>query len=570
MFQDQITNRVCRAMLASVATLGTVLTLGLSGASAADPIVRDAEFYVLQAQHGEQWAADDRELDAQLQAFRANNGGKPPNILYILIDDIGFGDLGSKTLNMVRGYETPAINKIARQGMRLARMYTEPSCTPTRVAFVTGRQPYRNGMGNTAVDISGFGLAGKEVTIAEILSESGYNTAHIGKWHMGDIKEAWPNQQGFDFAAFPIHQQGQLTIFHDDAADEEVSIGIGSNNYDARYTIDGWLRTDASSMVTGVEGNRDENVREVHMEPGERWNEAKYHEMNVRYQNQTMEQLRKLAKDDKPFFLQYWPLYPLVGPRTTTDQYTTPNGGTYVEKMKLVDQWIGELMDEMETLGVADNTIVIVMGDNGHFTKYSPQSGYTPMIYRGGKGATTEGGVRVDAFVRWPGMIEADSVVGDIVHVSDLFTTIARLGGANGEIPTDRVIDGIDQTSLLLNGETHGRRDFVFLYNIDKLEAVVKEQYKLAIPGGNIDNAVLADFYDLFRDPQERKPVSTEIGAWGGAKFVRMIQRHMKRKAKYPDEGPATGVPYEGIDNLRPESKSAVKEFLFMMKSPEK
>ncbi len=159
--------------------------------------------------------------------FAQTNGGKPPNILYILVDDIGFGDLGSKTLNVIRGYETPSINKVAREGMRLARMYTEPSCTPTRVAFMTGRQPYRNGMGNTAVDISGFGLAGKEVTLAEILSESGYNTVHIGKWHMGDIKEAWPNQQGFDFAAFPIHQQGQLTIFHDDAADEEVSIGIG-------------------------------------------------------------------------------------------------------------------------------------------------------------------------------------------------------------------------------------------------------------------------------------------------------------------------------------------------------
>ena len=568
MAQNQIMNRVCHAMLASVATLGILLTFGLNGALAADPIVRDAEYYVLQAQHGEQWAADDRELDAQLQAFRANNGGKPPNILYILVDDIGFGDLGSKTLNVIRGYETPSINKVAREGMRLARMYTEPSCTPTRVAFMTGRQPYRNGMGNTAVDISGFGLAGKEVTLAEILSESGYNTVHIGKWHMGDIKEAWPNQQGFDFAAFPIHQQGQLTIFHDDAADEEVSIGIGSNNYDARYTIDGWLRTDASSMVTGVEGNRDENVREVHMEPGERWNEAKYHEMNVRYQNQAMEHLRKLAKDDKPFFLQYWPLYPLTGPRTTTDQYTTPNGGTYVEKMKLVDQWIGELMDEMETLGVADNTLVIVMGDNGHFTKYSPQSGYTPMIYRGGKGSTTEGGVRVDAFVRWPGMIEADTVAGDIVHVTDLFTTISRLGGATERIPRDRIIDGIDQTALLLNGDTHGRRDYVFLYNINKLEAVVKEQIKLAIPGGNIANAILADFYDLYRDPQEKYPVSTEIGAWGGAKFVRMVQRHLARKQKYPDEPPAIGKPYDGIDNLRPESVKAVQEFLFMTQTP--
>ncbi len=548
-------------------TIALALTLCAAAAQARD-IVRDAEYYILEAQHGERWAAQDEELDQKLAAFRERNGGKPPNIFYILIDDIGFGDLGSATLNAIRGYETPAINEIAEEGMRLARMYTEPSCTPTRVAFMTGRQPYRNGMGNTSVDISGFGLAGKEVTLAEVLSEVGYNTVHIGKWHMGDIKEAWPNHQGFDYAAFPIHQQGQLTIFNDDAADEEVSIGIGDNNYSGRYTLDGWLRTDASSMVTGVEGDRGENVREVHMRPGERWNEAKYHEMNVRYQNQTMEHLRRLAKEDEPFFLQYWPLYPLTGPRTTTDEYTTPNGGNYVEKMKLVDQWIGELMAEMDELGIADNTLVIVMGDNGHFTKYSPQSGYTPMVFRGGKGSTTEGGVRVDAFVRWPGMIEADSVVGDMVHVTDLFMTIARLGGAMGEVPTDRIIDGIDQTALLLEGETQGRRDYVFLYNINALEAVVKEQYKLAIPGGKIDNAILADFYDLFRDPQERYPVSTEIGAWGGAKFVRMLQRHLQRKAKYPDEGPATGMPYDGIDNLRPESEAAVQEFLFMMQSP--
>ncbi|MGB5223816.1 MAG: sulfatase-like hydrolase/transferase, partial [Arenicellales bacterium] len=201
-------------------------------------IIHDAEYYILEEQNREKWDAEDETLDAKLAEFRKQNGGKPPNIFYILIDDIGFGDLGSKTLNSIRGYETPSINKIAREGMRLSRMYTEPSCTPTRVAFMTGRQPYRNGMGNTSVDISGFGLAGKEVTLAEILSEAGYNTVHIGKWHMGDVQEAWPNNQGFDFAAFPIHQQGQLTIFHDDAADEEVSIGIGDNNYDNRYTLD--------------------------------------------------------------------------------------------------------------------------------------------------------------------------------------------------------------------------------------------------------------------------------------------------------------------------------------------
>jgi len=537
-------------------------------AHAAKPVVHDAEFYVLQKQNAEKWSAEDKVLDAKIAEFKKKNGNKPPNIVYILIDDIGFGDLGSKTLNMIRGYETPAINKVAREGMRMARMYTEPSCTPTRVAMMTGRQPHRNGMGNTAVDISGFGLAGKEVTLAEVLSENGYNTAHIGKWHMGDIKEAWPNFQGFDYAAFPIHQQGQLTIYHDDGADEGVSIGIGDNNYEARYTIDGWLRTDASSMVVGVEGERNQSVREVHMKAGERWTEKKYMEMNYRYQDQAMEHLRKLAKQDEPFFLNYWPLYPLTGPRTGYDEYTTPNGGIYVEKMKLLDSWIGDMMNEMETLGIADNTIVIIMGDNGHFTKYSPQSGYTPMVFRGGKGYTTEGGVRVDAFVRWPGMVEADSVVGDIVHVSDLYTTLAKIAGAYDDIPRDRIIDGLDQTSLWLNGDGSGRRDYAFLYNINALEAVIKEQYKLAIPGGKIENAIIADFYDLFRDTREEWPVSTEIGAWGGAKFVRMIMRHQKRKEKYPSVGPATGMPYEGITNLRPESKAAVQEFLFMMQTP--
>ena len=549
-----------------------VLIVAMTAASAANgqsKIVHDAEYYILEAQNGQRWAEDDKAVDAKLAEFRKRNGGNPPNILYILVDDVGFGDLGIPELNAIRGYSTPNINKLADEGMRFARMYTEPSCTPTRVAFMTGRQPHRNGMGDTAVDIAGFGLADKEVTLAEVLSESGYNTVHIGKWHLGDIMEAWPNHQGFDFAAFPIHQQGQLTIFHDDAADEEVAIGIGKNNYDDRFTLDNWFRPDASHMATGVEGRRGEKVREVHMMPGERWTEAKYDEMNERYQRQTMEHLRKLAAQDKPFFLQYWPLIPLTGPRTTTDQFTTPNGGIYVEKMKLLDEWIGEILDELDKLDIADTTLVVIMGDNGHFTKYSPGSGYTPMVFRGGKGDVTEGGVRVDAFARWPGMIEADSIVGDMIHVTDLFTSLARICGAADRIPTDRLIDGVDQTALMLEGETHGRRDTVFLYSGHVLKAVVKEQYKLFVPGPG-ENPIGAKFYDLFRDTREEYPVSTEIGAWGGAEFVRIIQRHMMRKQKYPDDAHAKGRPYDGIENLRPETKAAVEAFLMKTSSPTK
>jgi len=209
---------------------------------------------------------------------------------------------------------------------------------------------------------------------------------------------------------------------------------------------------------------------------------------------------------------------------------------------------------------------VVVMGDNGHFTKYSPQSGFTPMIYRGGKADDTEGGVRVDAFVRWPGMIAEDTVVGDSVHVADLFTSLARFGGASDRIPTDRVIDGVDQTALLLEGETHGRRDHVFIYSGNSMKAVIKEQYKLYVPGAG-ENPIGAKFYDLFRDTREEYPVSTEVGAWGGQEFVRVIQRHLMRKQRYPDEGPARGMPYEGIENLRPETKAAVEAFLFKQKA---
>ena len=555
----------CRHTLTMLITL--MLVFGTGAAQAATKIVHDAEYYILEAQHGKQWAKDDKAVDAKLAKFRKKNGGKPPNILYILIDDIGFGDLGIPELNAVRGYKTPNINKLADESMRFVRMYTEPSCTPTRVAFMTGRQPHRNGMGDTAVDIAGFGLAGKEVTLAEVLSESGYNTVHIGKWHMGDIMEAWPNHQGFDFAAFPIHQQGQLTIFHDDAADEEVSVGIGKNNYDDRFTKDNWFRPDASHMATVVEGKRGEKVREVHMKPGERWNQKKYDEMNERFQRQALEHLGKLAKQEKPFFLQYWPVIPLTGPRTTVDKFTTPNGGIYVESMKQLDGWIGEILGEVDKLGIADNTLVVVMGDNGHFTKYSPGSGFTPMIFRGGKGDATEGGVRVDAFARWPGMIEEDSIVGDIVHVTDLFTSIARIAGATDKIPTDRLIDGVDQSALMLKGETHGRRDHVFIYSGNSLKAVVKEQYKLNVPGPG-ENPIGAKFFDLYRDTREEYPLSTEIGAWGGQEFVRVIQRHMMRKQKYPDEGPARGRPYDGITNLRPETKAAVEAFLVKQASP--
>lgn len=152
------------------------------------PIVRDGEYHFLEAQFGEQWAEQDARIEVRLAEIRKANDGQPPNILYILIDDVSFGQMGSRKLNYVTGIETPNINDFATQGLSMMRMYTEPSCTPTRTAMLTGRHPIRAGAEEVKVALVGEGLSAEEVTIAEILKKAGYNTAHVGKWHQGDIE----------------------------------------------------------------------------------------------------------------------------------------------------------------------------------------------------------------------------------------------------------------------------------------------------------------------------------------------------------------------------------------------
>ena len=233
-----------------------------------------------------------------------------------------------------------------------------------------------------------------------------------------------------------------------------------------------------------------------------------------------------MAGKNDPFFLQYWPLYPLnfVHP----EQARSLNGG--------------------------------FMADNGLMYHYEGTSGMSQLIYRGGKTDFTEGGIRVDAYARWPGAIEAGSSAGDIVHASDLFTTFARVAQADKYIPRDRIIDGLDQTPLLLKGKNHGRRDYVYVYQNEYLRAIVKQEWKmhLAAPGMP---AAAAGVYNVYRDPREEHPL---IGhsLWSGASFQDMGKRHMMSIMKYPHNKLGKGKPYEGIDNLRPESVETVKTFM--------
>lgn len=533
----------------------------LAGAAHAADIVHDGEYYFVQGQYAEKWAAEDTEIDAKLAEIRAANGGKSPNILYLLIDDVSFGQMGQPTMNYVMGIDTSNINALATQSMSLMRMYTEPSCTPTRAAMLTGRHPVRMGHAEVKVALVGEGLPASEVTIAEMLSAVGYNTAHIGKWHQGDIEASFPHNQGFDFAAFPAHQQVQLALMSKEAGDANNLFGWHPKFQSNGYALDRKFKP--AGLVTGLEARKGGKAREVDLKPGEEWTQAHYARMNERYQRQALEQLRDLAKKDEPFYLQYWPLYPLNFVHDQ-DQNLSLNGGFHAEKLQKLDGWIGEILGEVDRLGIADNTLIVLMADNGLMYHYGGPSGLSQLIYRGGKTDHLEGGVRVDAFVRWPGVIEPGSAAGDIIHVSDLFTTFARIAGATDQIPRDRVIDGIDQTALLLNGEHHGRRDYVYIYESEVLRSIVKQEFKMHMPAPGVPGAA-APVFNLYRDPREESP-HIGMALWSGASFQDMMKRHWKTIAKYPHKPLDKGRPYEGIENLRPETVRTVDTFMSWQK----
>jgi arylsulfatase A-like enzyme len=544
-------------MLKDISIFSLIGLFLLTPIASADEIIHDGEFNYLKKQHGEQWAKEDKEIDSKLAEIRKKNGGKRPNILYVLIDDVSFGQMGSPAMNYVTGIRTPNINDFADEGISLMRMYSEPSCTPTRAAMLTGRYAVRSGIKEVKVALVGEGLPESEVTIAEVLSQAGYNTVHIGKWHQGDIEQAYPHNQGFDFAAFPLHQQVQLSLMTKEGSESNNMQGWYHESQSNSFAMDNTFKP--NGLVTGVEGTKGGKAKEIDLKPGEEWTQAHYVKMNERYQRQTLEQLQSLAKQDKPFYLQYWPLWPLNFVKDP-GQNISQNGGFNAEKLELIDGWLGEVFDEVDRLGIAENTLIVLMADNGLFKQYSGTSGLSELIYRGGKTDHLEGGVRVDAFARWPGAIEANSMAGDIIHVTDIYTTFARVAQATEYIPRDRVIDGIDQTALLLNGEHHGRRDYVFNYENDLLRSVVKQEFKMHLPAPGMPGAG-APMFNLLRDPREEHP-QIGIALWAGASFQDMVVRHMMTIAKYPHNKLGKGRPYEGIENLRPESEAAVANFV--------
>ena len=530
-----------------------VLLLGVFALTAqAKDIVHDAEYYILKSQNGEKWATADTALKKKLTALKKKHG-TPPNIVYILFDDQQVGAVGNEMIQQQLGYSTPNMNRMASEGINFTRMYSEPSCTPTRAAFITGRHPVRNGMGIVGMPHESKGLAASEVTIGEVLSEAGYATAFYGKGHLGDIEESYLHNQGFDEALFtPMNQISSLWNPTGTAVNAILGMHPEMLPPDP-YAMDspglnpvGWVMT--------IEGKKGELGKEFCGISNEC-----YDKIDDESEKRTIAFMRKNAKAKKPFFVTYQPTWlNFLAPEPKKNSL---NGGKVPNSYERLDDFVGTVMKELKALAIEGNTLFIAMADNGPMS-HDPPPGWamTEIMYRGGKGDYTEGGVRVPAMAWWPGMIKEGQLVGDIIHVTDLFTTFARLGGATQYIPTDRVIDGIDQTELLLEGDTHSHRDWVHIYQGHTLAATVKGRYKrhwIGLSAGAA-SGISPDYYDLYQDPHEHNPQMIPMIHFQG-QFTAMRERHEMFKKKYPDADNAHGIPYTGLSNARPETLDIAK-----------
>ncbi|NOR55994.1 MAG: sulfatase-like hydrolase/transferase [Sulfurovum sp.] len=527
--------------------IATCLLAVMTTANAKD-IVHDSEHYILKAQHGDKWAKEDKAIQEKIAALKKKHG-RSPNIIHIMWDDTAVGEIGVAQIQASRGFKTPNINKFAQEGQYYSRMYTEPSCTPTRAAFQTGRLAVRSGMYNVSFPLEYGGMSEKETTIAEVLSDVGYATAFYGKGHLGDIEESYMTNMGYDEALWsPYNQVPSMYVPRGDLGPMFPTSVMPELYPDDPYDIDkGWR---PNGYVWALEGTKGGAVKEWGTPP----NEDDYYKLEAEMQKRTIDFIKKSAQAKKPFFVAYHPIAAHFLGTKPGDKKHTVAAGLVAEFLTEFDNWLPKLLQTLKDEGVEENTLVILMADNGPMTHFGPP-GMVETLHRGGKGDFTEGAVRVPFLVRWPGVIEPKQIVGDIIHVTDLYTTFAKLAGATDKIPTDRIIDGVDQTSLLFNGDTHSRRDYSYIYTGNILAAQVKGRFKRHWVG-ELPGLSGASFYDLYNDPREVSPQMLP-GFTTKPMFDIMRARHEIWTKKYPHTKHVRGMPLRGLENPRPAVKKA-------------
>lgn len=508
-----------------------VLLASLAGAPAAAEQF-DAPYYAFEKRNKGKWAQQDKAIDKKLADLEAKFG-KRPNIIYILTDDVGFGELGWQGGGKHRGTPSPALDKMAYEGMRFWAAYSEPSCTPSRIAINTGRHPVRTGLLAVLWPGQTDGLAAEEVTIAELLSAAGYDTAMWGKWHMGDLPEHAPENQGYDYAYYGLFNG---------AADGWPGAAEFYNRNMPQPTTPAWYDFPGADVYTdmtgidvkvagyvGVKGEGRKPIEGVAGLLGTARQEA-FEEESIR---QILAYVKNKAKGDKPFFI-YWPSYAqqVHGSEKFADKPHVDRVNAQASFMAMHNDHVRQLLDTLRSEGIAENTLVVWWSDNGPMYGFWPTAGYSWL--KGAKGDVLEGGVRVPAMAWWPGMIESNQEPVDFIHLTDLFTTAARIAGVKDKIPSDRVTDGVDQTALLFFGEGNSRRDYMFHYSGSELGAIRWMNIKALIQkGGGHGGLPAIEMTNIMRDPGE-KFYSMYPYLWTVAPFQNLVKTHMDLIAKFP------------------------------------
>lgn len=419
-----------------------------------------------------------------------------PNIVIMLADDLGWADLGFRGSDI----ETPNIDRLAREGVSLERFYSMPICTPTRSAMMTARDPMKLG-----AIYAGFqpwqngGVSPEERFMPEAFKDAGYQTAMVGKWHLGHtIEPLVPNSRGFDY--FVGHLNTQIDYY-----DYTVANGYDLQENGVSIRRDGQYMTD----VHGAEA--------------------------VRY-------IEDLRDPNKPFFL-YIPFLaphsPMQAPEALEEKYKNrPNRPfpkrTYAAMVDSLDQAVGRVLTSLDEQGLRENTLVFFFSDNGGLAAFGADN--SP--YRGGKLETFEGGIRVNALMRWPGKLQAGSKTQDVMSVMDVFPTLSDAAGV--PMGMTKAADGQNRWDALTNsGEDLRTGDLYFASNspiFGKYHVSVMEaRWKLVqiIDHKSASTDVENFLFDLNVDPTEANNL-----AGSNPKITeRLAKKIQKWRALHPING---------------------------------
>lgn len=488
----------------------------------------------------------------------ADAQNKKPNILFIVSDDTGYGDLGPYGGGVGRGMPTPSIDRMAKDGKTFFSFYAQPSCTPGRAAMQTGRIPNRSGMTTVAFQGQGGGLPAAEWTIGSVLKTGGYKTYFTGKWHLGEADYALPNAQGYDVMK-------NCGLYH-----------LNAYTYaDPTWfpDMDPELRAFFAKVTKGsMSGNAGQPAKEDFKINGQYVNtpviDGKEGVVGIPYfdgyvEKAAIEFLDDAAKTpDTPFYINV--NFMKVHQPNLPDpefEHKSMSKSKYADSVVELDTRIGRIMDKLRSLGLDQNTLVFYTTDNGAWQDVYPDAGYTP--FRGTKGTVREGGNRVPAIAVWPGKIAPASVNHEIVGGLDLLATFASVAGV--KLPTnDRegkpiIFDSQDISPVLFDtGKSPRKEWFYFTENELSPGAARVGNYKAVfnLRGDNgqqtgglaVDSnlgwkgatqyvATVPQVFDLWADPQERYDLfmnNFTERTWTMVTISQAIGTLMKTYVEYP------------------------------------